>query len=152
MRILLKLYRISTYIFDLLLIIGLCFSIYEYFIKNMNYNWTNIPVNLFIIYLLVTSSYFVHKTSRFYTLNSSLEIENFKEKVNFKFDKYVGISNSVFGIILLLSSLYALLFYKIGEVSYQRIFRLISLFLFIFYAVLKIFYARRILIIIKNKP
>ena len=42
----LKLYRITTYLFDLLLIVGLSFSFHEFFANKIYFNWTELLINL----------------------------------------------------------------------------------------------------------
>jgi len=142
----LNLYRILTYVFDLALIVGLTLSIYEYFIEKRDYGWEAIPINLLIIYALISSFYFIHKTKTIYKLELNNKSENIETE--FKFGKLIGITNILIGTSFVL---FPIIFLFINPISQFNLVETSRIFLNIFlivYGILKILYSRKILIII----
>nr|WP_299215023.1 hypothetical protein [uncultured Allomuricauda sp.] len=141
----LKVYQYLTYLFNAFLIIGLALSLYEYFIDRMDYNWTAIPINLLILYVLVSTLYFVRKTQKAYALSPEDLVKIAPSETNSRLDKYITVSNLIVGLGLTLFALYILLYYPINPITLEELLRLSTLVAIGVYGILKINYAVRFL-------
>lgn len=144
----LNLYRILTYVFDLALIVGLTLSIYEYFIEKRDYGWEAIPINLLIIYALISSFYFIHKTKTIYKSELNNKSENIETELKFRFGKLIGITNILIGTSFVLFPIIFLFINPISEFNLVETSRIFLNMFLIVYGILKILYSRKILIII----
>src|SRR5690606_14479901 len=99
MKILLKAYRVLTYLFLALLIVGLCLSVYEYFIEKQEYELDGLLINILIISLFFTIRYYLLKTKNIFFLEPN-EIFEKGHLVGFKFDKATGIWNLIVGLAI----------------------------------------------------
>ena len=134
----LKVYRYLTYLFVILLTTGLVLSVYEYFIVEKNYKWEAVPINLLILYVLVSTLYFIRKTQNTYGISNSNLVKNPKLEANYRLDKYFTISNLMVGLGLIMFALYVMLFYPVNAFDLEEILRLLTLILMGIYGVLKI--------------
>jgi hypothetical protein len=137
----LKVYRYLTYLFVLLLIAGLVLSLYEYFIVEKNYKWEAVPINLLILYVLVSTLYFVRKTQNTYEISNSNLVNNPRLEANYRLDKYFTISNLLVGLGLTIFALYIMLFYPMNAFDLEEFLRFLILLLMGVYGVLKIRYS-----------
>ena len=144
MKTSLKAYRVLTYLFLGLLIVGLCLSAYEYFIKKQEYGMDGLLINIIIICLFITIRYYLLKTKSIFLLEENEIIEN-ENLVGFKFDKASGIWNFIIGLAITAFPIFIFLKYPINELDVKEIGRICLLLLVGVYGVLKINYTTRTL-------
>lgn len=144
MKIFLKAYRVLTYLFLALLIVGLCLSIYEYLIEKQEYGLDGLLINIFIICFFFTIRYYLLKTKDIYLLedNGILEKDNY---AGFKFDKATGILNFIIGLAITSFPIFIFLKYPINQLDAKEISRISLLVVIWIYGVLKMNYTTRTL-------
>lgn len=147
MKILLKIYRILTYIFLILLIVGLFLSAYEYFIGKRDVGFDGLSINIIIICLFIIVGYYLLKTKNIFLLKPD-EILNKADLTGFKFDKVTGIGNFLVGLAITAFPIYIFLIYPINPLDTKEILRISLLLLVGFYGILKMNYTIRTLKII----
>ncbi len=146
----LKVYQYLTYLFNAFLIIGLALSLYEYYIDKMDYNWIAIPINLLILYVLISTLYFVRKTQKAYAPSPKDLVKTGLSETNSRLDRYITISNLIVGLGLTFFALYILLYYPINPITLEELLRLSTLVIIGVYGILKINYSIRFLKLIKR--
>ncbi|MEM9076867.1 MAG: hypothetical protein AAGC43_07500 [Bacteroidota bacterium] len=144
MKIFLKAYRVLTYIFLALLIVGLCLSIYEYFIEKQDYGLEGLFINIFIICFLFIIRYFLAKTKDIYLLDHTGILDKSKY-AGFKFDKATGILNFIIGLAITSFPIFIFLKYPINQLDAKEISRISILVLIGIYGILKINYTTQTL-------
>lgn len=140
MKISLKAYRVLTYLFLGLLIVGLCLSVYEYFIAEQEYGMDGLLINIIIIFLFFTIRYYLLKTKNIFLLQLNEIIEN-ENLVGFKFDKATGVWNLIVGLAITAFPVFIFLKYPINLLGFNEIIRICLLLLVGIYGVLKINYS-----------
>ncbi len=147
----LRLYRILSYLFNLLLIIGIGISVYEFFILDYNYDIITLLVNLIIVTMLTLSVYMIIKTRSIVKLmdynnkENTLDQEEEAISFRFKFDKATLILNIIIGCFISILAIYILVSYGIyTPLTLNEILRLTALVFFLFYGILQINYSIKV--------
>ncbi|MEP2280313.1 hypothetical protein [Maribacter sp.] len=136
---LLKIYRILTYIFLVLLIVALSLSAYEYLIQKRNVELDGLSVNVIIICLFIIVGYYLLKTKNIFLLKPNETLKKV-DLVGFKFDKETGIGNFLAGLAITVVPIYIFLIYPIIPLDAKEILRISLLLLVGFYGILKMNY------------
>ena len=139
MRIILIVYRVLTYIFLGLLVVGLCLSGYEYLYLKHEYGWTGFLVNLSIVFLFMNTYYFLRKTKKIYLLDSE-SLSGSASHNSFKFDKISGVLNLIIGFSALCLPLYIFYNFPINPIDIEEFLRLSTLTFIGVYGILKVTY------------
>lgn len=146
--LLLRLYRLLSYLFSLGLLIGLIFSAYEFFIKQTNYELDSLFVNMGITYYLISIVYFIKKTESYYTSDSIDSLNRGNTTHRFKFDLIISVTILLLGVAL---AIIPPAFLIINPPKPSETLRVIVVLLLAIYGILKIIYSFKILKIIRAR-
>lgn len=146
-----------TYLLDSLFVIGILISLYEFLFTN-GYNLSDFLINAVLIYVIVTTVYFLIKTKDLYKIKKLkkteiLDSDIFSIRVpRFKYGIFLSISNILYGAALISYFFYTLYIYPIRELYGNELLRFFVIAITIFYGVLKILYSIKIINLFRVKP
>lgn len=141
-----KLYRILTVLINCFFVFGIFVTIYEALVGGYSDTEGSLIFSVLIIYVVLSSTYFVWKTRKVSKRSISLEtlgsdIVTLLQVDHFRFAYFFAVSNIVIGLLIISASIFVLIFYPISFFVIEELFRLHVLIFGVFYGALKIYYS-----------
>ncbi len=150
-------YRVLSYIINSLLLLSILIQFLVILFGNKElFEIEDIIVGIILFYSVLTSTYFLIRTKKIYTINlveqSELIDADFisKKVMRFQFDKVLGVSNIILAGLLIVYSVYILIFDPITEFRGEELARFLVVLFAIAYGFMQILYSLKIIKIVNN--